>query len=220
MRRRPPNEPGELHPPAEILITDESANPVTGETSREQWKRWSQERAERDRLEHIREVAAAKAQSEQGIYAVEIAREIATRYASGIAPEWRYLRDMVPQLAAKILRQQPEMKYAQKRERLFSAVFAELPEHMRGVLTELRALLELVSVARESTAFLIAFEIGREAGRRDALRDPRVMLAPNPEPRALLPAATSKDSPPTPDGSLRLHIYDEDAFDEKGWRIK
>jgi hypothetical protein len=92
---------------------------------------------------------------------------------------------MCIQLFAKILRQQPEMKYAQKRERLFNAVVAELPEHMRGVMTELRALLELVSIARESTAFLIAFEIGRESGRRDALQDPCVMLAPNPERRAL-----------------------------------
>ncbi|MGB2715962.1 MAG: hypothetical protein WBC51_17400 [Vicinamibacterales bacterium] len=214
MRRRPPrHEPGELHPPAAIVITDEPANPITGESSREQWKRWSQERTEKDRREHIREVAAAKAHTEQGIYAVEIAREIAAMYASGIAPEWRYLRDVCRERFAKILRQQPELRYAEKRERLFNAVVAELPAHMRGVMGELRTLLELVSIARESTAFLIAFEIGREAGRRDALRDPRVMLAPSPQRRAL---------PPHPEEprTLRLHIHDEDAFDEKGWRIK
>jgi hypothetical protein len=198
-RRRPcPHAPGDRQPPADIIITDEPANPVTGESSRDIWKRWSRERAERDQKEHIREVATAKAQTEQGIYAVEIAREIASQYASGIAPEWRYLRDLCTPLFAKILRQQPEMRYAEKRERLFNDVFGELPEHMRGALTELRTLLELVSIARESTAFLIAFEIGRESGRRDAFRDPRVQLLPEPQRRT-----------PLPPSSLRLTIPPE-----------
>jgi hypothetical protein len=63
----------------------------------------------------------------------------------------------------------------------------------------------LVITTRECAAFLIAFEIGREAGRRDALRDPRVMLAPTPEWRAL-PAHQ-----PEADTTLRLHLLDSDC---------
>ena len=165
------------------------ANPVTGEDSREIWQRWSQERTERDHQERILETAVARAQSERGIYAVEIARHVAQEHAQGCCPEWRYLRDLCREDFARILREQPEMRLASRREVLMNAVFAELPEHMRGVLAELRKLLELVSLARESAAFLIAFETGREAGRRDALRDPRVMLAPDPARRSLPPMA-------------------------------
>lgn len=215
MRRRPPrHEPGELHPPAEIIVTDDR-HPLTGESSTDTWKRWSQERAERDRLEQLRQTALNQADTERGIYPVEIARYVAQHHAQGACPEWRYLKDLCAQEFGRILREQPEMRQrdVQSRERIITALFGALPAHMQGALSELRTVMELVATARESAAFLMAFEIGREAGRRDALRDPRVMLAPSPQRRAL---------PPHPEepGTLRLHIHDEDAFDEKGWRIK
>ena len=40
-------------------------------------------------------------------------------------------------------------------------------------------------MARETTAFVLGFQLGREAGRQNILRDPRVMLAPEPTRRAL-----------------------------------
>ena len=76
-------------------------------------------------------------------------------------------------------------KDVKAREQIIVALFNALPAHLHGALSELRTLIELVSLARESAAFLIAFEIGREAGRQQAFRDPRVMLAPQPERRAL-----------------------------------
>ena len=173
------NEPGECLPAV--------ANPGTGETSKEVWHRWSLERTARDRKERLREKAMADAESERAIYSVEIARFVAQHHAQAACPEWRYLRELVQQEYGRILREQPEMrqKDVKAREQIIVALFNALPAHLHGALSELRTLIELVSLARESAAFLIAFEIGREAGRQQAFRDPRVMLAPQPERRAL-----------------------------------
>ena len=91
----------------------------------------------------------------------------------------------------RILREQPEMRArdVKAREQIITALFNALPLHLHGALSELRTLIELVSTARESTTFLLGFELGREAGRLGAIRDPRVMLAPDPPRRAALPAA-------------------------------
>ena len=74
---------------------------------------------------------------------------------------------------------------------------------MQGALSELRTALDLVGTAREATAFMFGFEIGRESGRQNVLRDPRVMLAPEPARRAL-PSGQQVIEP------LRLHAADEE----------
>jgi hypothetical protein len=89
------------------------------------------------------------------------------------------------------------------REQILIALFNGLPHHLHGALSELRTVMELVATARECTTFLLGYEIGREAGHRLALRDPRVMLAPEPQ-RCALPVAA--------DAMLRLH----DGSTEKG----
>jgi len=77
------------------------------------------------------------------------------------------------------------------REQIIVALFNGLPAHLHGALSELRTVRDLVGMARESTAFLFGFELGQFAGRQNILRDPRLMLAPQPERRALL---TSRDT--------------------------
>ena len=166
------------------------ANPVTGESSQEIWRRWSLERAEHDRQERVREKAAANAESEEGVYAVEIARYVAEHHAQGVCPEWRYLRDLIGKPFTRILRQQPEMRQrdVQSRERIIAGLFEALPLHYRPALAELRTVMELIATARESTTFLLGFELGRQAGRQQTLRDPRVMLAPMADRKLLAPA--------------------------------
>jgi hypothetical protein len=160
------------------------------------WHRWSVERAERERKERLRERAMAEAESERGIFAIEIARKVAEHHAQGACPEWRFLKDLIAGDFGRVLRQQPEMrqKDVKAREQIIVALFNGLPAHLHGALSELRALIELVSIARESTAFLFGYEIGRDAGRTGALRDPRVMLAPTPARRAL-PAPSGQGEP-------------------------
>ena len=55
------------------------------------------------------------------------------------------------------------------REQIIVALFNGLPAHLHGALSELRTVLELVSMARETTTFLLGYEIGREAGRHGVL---------------------------------------------------
>jgi hypothetical protein len=200
------DEPGDTVPAVANLATDERANPMTGETSKEIWHRWSVERAAKERNERLREQAMAEAESERGIYAIEIARQAAQHHAQGACPEWRFLKDLLAEDFGRVLRQQPEMrqKDVKGREQIIVALFNALPAHLHGALSELRSLIELVSIARESTAFLFGYELGREAGRQGALRDPRVMLAPTPERHAL------PSHEPEPDQGLRLHLLKAD----------
>jgi hypothetical protein len=182
------------------------ANPATGETSKEIWHRWSVERHERERGERIRARALAGDASERAIYSTEIARAVAQAHTDAACPEWRYLKDLISTEYGRILREQPEMRQrdVKAREQIIVALFNALPSHLHCALTELRTLIELVSMARETTTFLLGYEIGREAGRRGALRDPRVMLAPDPMRRAL------------PEGPAMLRIHA--AYEEGGAR--
>ena len=185
------------------------ANPVTRESSNDIWKRWSDERAERDRRDRLRHRAMAKAETEEGIYHVEIARLIAQHHGQAVCPEWRYLRDLIGRQFSKILHQQPEMRErdVKAREKIVTALFEALPLHLRPALMELRTLLELVTVARESTTALIMFEMGRASGFQQAIRDPRVQLAPMADRKLLAPAPRQRDP-------LRLH----DGTEEGGAR--
>lgn len=192
------DEPGATLPAVVHRVITESAD--------EAWQRWSQERAEQARQQHLAETAAAKAETERGIYPVEIARNVAQTYAHAACPEWRYLKDLIGREFGSILREQPEMRQrdVRARERIIVALFDALPRHMHGALGELRTVLELVTVAREAAAFLIGFEIGREAGHRAALRDPRVMLAPTADRKHL-----EGHEHPGSSGPLRLTLGDE-----------
>jgi len=182
------------------------ANPATDETSKDMWRRWSAERLERERQERIRKQALNDAETEHGIYPIEIARQVAAHQAQGACPEWRYLKDLIQEQYGRILRQQPEMRQRDvlAREKIIVALFEGLPAHLHGALSELRTVMDLVAIARESSAFLLGFEIGRASGRQDAIRDPRVMLAPEPERRALSAGPSHRQPEP-----LRLHSADE-----------
>lgn len=144
--------------------------------------------------------ARADAYAERAIYPIEIARTVAQRHGQDLCPAWRELKDLIREEYGRILKEQPEMRQrdVKAREQIIVALFNGLPAHLQGALSELRTVIELVSVAREATAFLIGFEIGRECGRQNVLRDPRVMLAPEPTRRAL-PASSQIVEP------LRLH---------------
>lgn len=181
------------------------ANPTTGETSKGMWHRWSLERLERERQEKLKADAAAQAYTERAIFTIEIARAVAQLHGQTVCPEWRYLKDLIAEEYGRILREQPEMRQrdVKAREQIITALFNGLPAHLQGALSELRTVMDLVGMARESTAFLLGFELGREAGRQNILRDPRVMLAPEPTRRALPDVKVV--SP------LRLHAADEDA---------
>ena len=78
---------------------------------------------------------------------------------------------------------------------------------MQRALSELRTVMELVGMARECTTFLLGFEIGRADGRQEAFRDPRVILAPQPERRAL-PAKNERAAVDTVE-PLRLTLVDD-----------
>jgi hypothetical protein len=173
------------------------ANPATGETSDEVWRRWSSERLERERGERMKAQARADEYAERAIYPIEIARHVAQQHGHDVCPSWRELKDVIREEYGRILREQPEMRQrdVKAREQIIVALFNGLPAHLQGALSELRTVLELVGTAREATSFLLGFEIGRETGRQGMLRDPRVMLAPDPERRALLTAPDSKPKP-------------------------
>lgn len=198
-RRRRTMQPGENIPPAAVVI----ANPATGETSEQVWKRWSQDRAERERQEELRAKAVAQEQTEAAIFAVETARLIGEKYLAGAAPDWRLMKPLCSREFQNIVRQMPEMRQrdVKSREQIITALFGALPAHMHGALTELRTVIELVSVAREAAAFLVGFETGRASGRRDAFRDPRVQLLP--EPRPMISGASTPVGSPLPGDSGR-----------------
>lgn len=187
----------------------EIANPATGETSQEIWHRWSVDRINRERQERLKTEAEAQALTERGIYPIEIARAIALGAAQGTCPEWRYLKDLIAEDFGRILKRQPEMRQrdVHAREQIIVALFNGLPKHLHGALSELRTVLELVSTAREASAFLVGYEVGRESGRRDAFRDPRVTLAPARTTRKALPGAVDR----APSGPLRLTLADTET---------
>lgn len=187
-----------------------SANSATSETSDQTWRRWSVERIERERGERMQAQARADEFTERGIWSVEIARKVAMEQAHGACPGWRELKPLIQEAYGKILREQPEMRQrdVRAREQIIIALFNGLPAHLHGALSELRTVLELVGTARETTTFLLGYEIGRASGRQDAIRDPRVMLAPEPERRALPPIPVEHHYPSS-NGSLRLHAGDE-----------
>jgi hypothetical protein len=191
------------------------ADPATGETSAETsdaiWQRWARERTERERGEKMQAQARADAYSERAIYSIEIARAVAQHQAPGVCPSWRELRDLIRKEYGRILREQPEMRQrdVKAREQIIVALFNGLPAHLHGALSELRTVIELVGMAREATTFLLGFEIGRASGRQDALRDPRVMLAPEPQRRAL-PAPDNRSDIASSE-PLRLHAADENG---------
>src|SRR3712207_2418239 len=125
MRRRRHAQPGENIPPVAGVIVPKPANPATGETSEQIWKRWSEERSAREREEQLRAAAAAQAQTEAALYAIETARMIAEKYLSGAPPDWRLVKPLCRVEFANILRQQVEMRQrdVQSRERIITALF-------------------------------------------------------------------------------------------------
>ncbi len=179
------------------------ANPATGETSDDVWRRWSADRLERERADKMKLQARADAYAERAIYPIEVARTVAIEHGQDVCPSWRDLKDLIREEYGRILKEQPEMRQrdVKAREQIIVALFNGLPAHLHGALSELRTVIELVGTAREAAAFLIGFEIGRESGRQNILRDPRVMLAPEPTRRAL----------PSGDQLLRLHAGDEEG---------
>jgi hypothetical protein len=70
MARRPRGE----EPP------EPTTNPATGETETETWRRWSDERAERERLQKSKVQAEADAYTERAIFTIEIARAVAQQH--------------------------------------------------------------------------------------------------------------------------------------------
>jgi hypothetical protein len=166
---------------------------------------------ERERADKMAAQARNDAYSERGIYPVEIARSVAMRHGQDVVPSWRDLKDLIREEYHRILREQPEMRQrdVKAREQIIVALFNGLPAHLHGALSELRVVMDLLGTARESTAFLLGFEIGKQTGQQTILRDPRVMLAPEPTRRLL--HATGSRSELVASEPLRLHAGDEEG---------
>jgi hypothetical protein len=138
--------------------------PVTeDDQSRAQWARWSEDRAERDRAARIQ--ATAQTALDKAVFAREIAAAIATD-AAKLCPDWRLLRPDVAAAFMRIVRQQPEFRQKEltQRDSMIRLIQDNLPRHIEPLVQDLLTVTELITLARESSAFLVGYETGRKAG--------------------------------------------------------
>ncbi len=97
----------------------------------------------------------------------ELGETIATATATMI-PDWRLLRTEHPGWIRKLVAAQPEshVREAQQYGPLLRMISDHLPGHIRAMVPDLEAIIELRTLAREASAFLIGCEVGRCQAQR------------------------------------------------------
>jgi len=146
-------------------VTAIAVNPLT-EKSDATWQRWSEERAERERVARIAAEAQTSTALDRAVYAREIAEAIADDAAKQI-PDWRLLRPEVAAAFSRIVKQQPEyrIKEIQQRDSILRLIQDNLPRHIQPLVQDFQTVNDLMALARESAAFLVGHATGRKAAR-------------------------------------------------------
>lgn len=135
---------------------------VADEESRAQWARWSEDRADRERAARIQ--VTAQTALDKAVFAREIAEAIATD-ASKLCPDWRILRPEVAAAFMRIVRQQPEFRQKEitQRDSMIRLIQDNLPRHIEPLVRDFMTVTELITLARESSAFLVGYAVGIKA---------------------------------------------------------
>lgn len=157
-RRRGPTTTDDA--PASLPAVATSVNPLT-ESSTEVWRRWGEDRAQCEREARV-EAERHNQQLTGPIYPRELAAAIADETRKMI-PDWRLLREEHPAWVKKLIAQQPETRVREVQQfgallRLFTD---NLPPHIRPLVADLEAIIELRAIAREAAAFTVGCEVGR-----------------------------------------------------------
>lgn len=183
-----------VHDPAPI--TPAAVAPLT-ESSADVWRRWGQDRQERE----IWKLVASETHNQAltgPIYPRELAEAIAKATAK-MVPDWRLLKTEHPAWSRKLAAQQPEMQIreVQQYSPLVQMITSNLPGHIRPLVADLEAIVELRAVAREAAAFLIGCEVGRQ--QQQMYVDARGRLVKRHDPRP----ESQNSTDPSP---FRLHL--------------
>lgn len=146
--------------PARVLAA--AVAPGDEESSAEVWRRWNRDQGDRDREARVA-IEAHNAALTGPIYERELGEAIAAATAKMI-PDWRLLRSEHPGWIRKLVAAQPEsrVREAQQYTPLLRMIGDNLPGHIRAMVPDLEAFIELRAVAREASAFLIGCEVGRQ----------------------------------------------------------
>ena len=185
--------------PADVAaVTTAIVDPRT-ETDAETWHRWSQDRHQRD----LEQQAATKAHNDTmttaAVYPREIAQAIAHDAAHAVIPDWRLLRTEHGGLLKRLIAQQPEarLREVQQFAPLLRLMTDNLPPHIRPLVQDLEAIIELRAVAREAAAFFVGMETGRRLAQQHIDGQGRLRGSRR---------AVRKPAPEAPETCLRLHL--------------
>jgi hypothetical protein len=139
-------------------------DPTTTPHVRSDWSEWSEEQ-ERKRI--AANVAEVQKFVENPIYPRELAERIASEYAKVAFPDWRLLKVESSGLLARLVRDQPEMKQREAKQRndLIGVLRNALPNHLRPLLGDLELIQGLHTDAREAAAFMVGFSLGKKAAK-------------------------------------------------------
>lgn len=131
---------------------------------RSDWSEWS---AEHERQRIAANVAATQAAIDTPIYPREIAERIADDYAKVAFPDWRLLKVESGALLRQLIRDQPEMKQREIKQRaeIMTLIRRNLPGHIAALVSDLETIYGLISTAQESAAFMVGYAMGRKAER-------------------------------------------------------
>jgi hypothetical protein len=164
MSRRPRDAAPEDEP---ATVPAVAVNPLT-ETDAETWQRWSTDRHQRQLEQQAATKAHNDAMTTAAIYPREIAQAIAHDAAHAVIPDWRLLRTEHGGLLKRLIAQQPEwrLREVQQYGPLLRLVQDNLPPHIRPLIQDLEAIIELRAVAREAAAFFTGTETGRRLAQQ------------------------------------------------------
>jgi hypothetical protein len=148
-----------------ITTDDEPATvPAVVTPVRSDWSDWSQEHERKRLAENVRITQEA---AERPIYPRELAERIAADYTRVSFPDWRLLRLESRGLLKQLTYQQPEMRQpeVQRRGELVNLLRSALPTALRPLLQDVELIADLTSAAREASAFMVGFSMGKKAGQ-------------------------------------------------------
>lgn len=138
--------------------------PPVASRVRSDWSEWS---AEHERKRRAANVEAAQAATERPIYPRELASRIASDYATLAFPDWRLLKLESGALLRQLIRDQPEMKQREVKQRaeILGVIRRNLPGHIAALVADLETIYGLITTAQESSAFMVGFAMGKQAER-------------------------------------------------------